>query len=107
MAKFIYLGVEDAFDPKGTLAFGVYFPIGVAVDIEDRHAVRKLGNHPHFKPARAEKAAGDEPAGDADKAASGGAKAKAAGKPRNVPPAYRGKPEEARWLAGYDGAVEG
>lgn len=25
------------------------------------------------------------------------------GKARSVPPAYRGKPEEARWLQGYDG----
>lgn len=35
-----------------------------------------------------------------------GVKAKADGKPRSVPPAYRGKPEEARWLAGYDGVSD-
>jgi len=31
-----------------------------------------------------------------------GADAATAGKPRNVPPAYRGKPEGALWLEGYD-----
>lgn len=35
-----------------------------------------------------------------------GAAAKAAGKKRIVPPAYRGKPEETRWLAGYDGVSD-
>lgn len=28
-----------------------------------------------------------------------------AGKPRTVPPAYRGKDEELRWLEGYDSQV--
>lgn len=35
-----------------------------------------------------------------------GAKAKADGKARSVPPAYRGKPEGERWLAGYDGVSD-
>lgn len=32
-----------------------------------------------------------------------GAKAKEEGKERSIPPAYRGKPEEVAWLAGFDG----
>lgn len=32
-----------------------------------------------------------------------GIRARKEGKARSVPPAYRGKPEEARWLQGYDG----
>lgn len=35
-----------------------------------------------------------------------GATAKAAGKPRNVPPAYRGKADEKEWLAGFDTPAE-
>lgn len=32
-----------------------------------------------------------------------GIAARKEGKPRSVPPAYRGKDEEKRWLLGYDG----
>jgi hypothetical protein len=51
MPKFTYLGVEDAADQNGTLAFGIYFPVGEAVEVDaDRtHAVAKLSPHPHFR----------------------------------------------------------
>lgn len=54
------------------------------------------------KPAKA-KEDGDAAKLDAVKAK--GAKAKEDGKERSVPPAYRGKPEEAAWLAGFDGGA--
>ena len=108
MAKFTYDGVEGAADPKGTFAFGVYFPIGKAVEIDDPAVIGKLGGHPHFsasdKEAKdAEHEAGTGPAND--KARDGGRKARIDGKPRSVPPAYRGKPEGEAWLAGYDEAA--
>lgn len=42
-----------------------------------------------------------EPSDD-DKVFMKGAAAKAEGKDRSIPPAYRGKPEAERWLAGFD-----
>lgn len=49
MAKFTYLGVDGAADPKGTQAFGQYFAVGKSVDVEDPRVVAKLAGHPHFK----------------------------------------------------------
>lgn len=108
MAKFTYDGVEGAADPKGTLAFGAYFPVGKPVEVEDALVVEKLAGHQHFtasdKEAKeAEYAAGAGPVND--KARDGGRKARVDGKPRSVPVAYRGKPEGDAWLAGYDEAA--
>lgn len=113
MAKFTYIGVDGAADPKGTEQFGVSFPVGKAVEVSDPKAIAKLAGHPHFKASdkdgkKAEKEAGEanppapEPPKVDDRAYNKGAEAVAAGKERNVPPAYRGKPEEERWLAGFD-----
>lgn len=62
MAKFTYLGCDEPADPNGTLAFGIYFPVGEAVDVPDdrAHAIGKLSNHPHFS-ADGESAAKREP----------------------------------------------
>jgi hypothetical protein len=49
--RFIYIGTDDAADPEGTLAFGIWFPIGEAVDVADDRAAMKLIGHPHFEPA--------------------------------------------------------
>lgn len=104
MAKITYLG-----DQPTTWA-GVHFEPNKAVEVTNPHILKKAPHNPFFKVggARAEKA--DEPdtsAEGTDKATAGGAAAKAAGKPRNVPPAYRGKPAEAAWLEGYDAEPAG
>jgi hypothetical protein len=113
MARFTYTGVDGAADPNGTRQFGIDFPVNKSVEVTDEKAIAKLAGHPHFKASdkdgkKAEKAASDanppppeEPKVD-DRAYNKGAEAAAAGKGRSVPPAYRGKGEEAQWLAGYD-----
>lgn len=45
---------------------------------------------------------GSEQGAEPDAVKARGIAAAKAGKPRNVPPAYRGKDAEARWLEGYD-----
>lgn len=113
MAKFIYNGVDGAADPEGTDAFGVRFPVGEAVTVTDEKVIAKLAGHPHFKASdkgakKAEQDAAEasapvaEPPKVDDRAYNKGAEAAAAGKLRTIPPAYRGKAEEDRWLAGYD-----
>lgn len=116
MAKFTYIGVDGASDPKGTEAFGTYFPIGKAVEVSEPRIVAKLEGHPHFKAGKAKAETTDdedEGEGGEDSAAAKleavkarGAKAKEDGKGRNVPPSYRGKPEEAAWLSGYGSAED-
>lgn len=113
MAKFTYTGVDGAADPQGTDAFGIRFPVGKAVDVDDERVIAKLAGHPHFKASdrdgkkavqeaeEANPAPPEEPKVDA-RAYNKGAEAAAAGKGRSVPPAYRGKGEETQWLAGYD-----
>lgn len=51
MAKFTYIGVDGAADPKGTDAFGIRFPVGRAVEVSDEKVIAKLAGHPHFKAA--------------------------------------------------------
>lgn len=43
MAQFTYIG-----DEKETSAFGLMFPAGVAVDVADAHAIKKLRGNPYF-----------------------------------------------------------
>lgn len=104
MARFIYTGFDGAADPKGTDAFGIRFPVGQAVEVTDEKVGFKLTGHPHFRAAKAKaEISDDETAPDKlDAVKAKGAKAKAEGKGRSVPPAYRSKPEEAAWLAGFD-----
>jgi hypothetical protein len=112
MPKFIYPCSADSADPTGTTAFGVWFPVGEAVEVSEPAIVRKLLGNRFFE-AVASKAKAVAPNGEPDAPGAPsedavmarGAAAKADGKKRNVPPAYRGKPEEPRWLAGYDGAA--
>lgn len=106
MAKFTYQGVDGAHDPKGTLQFGTYFPLNKAVEVEDPQAIAKLAGHPHFKASDKEARDAEHEVGSGpsnERAKANGARAKQEGKDRSIPPAYRGKPEEAAWLAGYDG----
>lgn len=106
MAKVTYLA--PAGDDKVVTYMGHEFFHGQAVEINDPIVLKKADGNPHFEvkgaKAKAEKPeASDEPTPDKlDGVKAKGAKAKADGKDRNVPPAYRGKPEEAAWLAGYD-----
>ena len=48
MAKFVYLGDLDE-TVMGTRAFGLAFPVGVAVEVTDPHAVAKLTGNPRFE----------------------------------------------------------
>lgn len=111
MAKVTY--IAPAGDEKVVTYMGVDFYHQQPKDIDDAALIAKATGNPHFEVSGAKpKAKADKPekaeiGAPEDKAFNGGAKAKADGKERNVPPAYRGKPEEARWLAGYDGPSEG
>lgn len=104
MAKITYNGESESISWHG-----VAMTKGKAVETDNAALLKAAEKHTLFtvsKP-RAEKQATtddetDEPL--VDKATAGGAKAKADGKPRNVPAAYRNKPEGDRWLAAYDGA---
>lgn len=80
MAKFTYIGTEDAADPKGTSAFGLYFPIGKPVELEDKAVAAKLAGHPHFK---ASKWATTE-AEDVEEGAEGDGEIKRRGRPPKV-----------------------
>lgn len=91
-------------DDKVVEFCGVEFYHAHPVDLEaeqHEHLLKKARTNPHFV------VAGEEPADEADEAGldrakAKGAKAKADGKQRRVPPAYAGKPEGDAWLAGYD-----
>lgn len=116
MAQFRFIGDPRAngHGPSPQEIFGLTFSRDEWTDVP-ADLVEKVASHSHLE-RKAEKAKpvekpvkepktetpveDDEPE---DKVFERGAKAKADDKPRNVPPAYRGKPEEARWLAGYDG----
>lgn len=47
--QFIYIDTEDAADEAGTHAFGLWFPVGEPVEVEDERAVLKLIGHQHFE----------------------------------------------------------
>lgn len=108
MAKVTYLAPQG--DDKVVTYMGHEFYHDQAVEIDDPVVIKKAQGNPHFKvqgtKAKAESSETSEPATPEklDGVKAKGAKAKADGKGRNVPPAYRGKPEEAAWLAGYDEA---
>jgi hypothetical protein len=63
----------------------------------------RLSRHSHLEQKKERAAKSDDALDTLDTVKARGAKAKSDGKGRSVPPAYRGKPEEAAWLAGYDG----
>lgn len=52
MAKFTYIGVEDAAEEDGTTAFGIFFPLGEPVEVENKAVAAKLAGHPHFAASR-------------------------------------------------------
>lgn len=108
MAEFRFIGDPRAngHGPATLELFGLTFGrdewTPVAGDLAER-----LEGHSHLErrqEAKRAAAPAHEPAEGDDLVFDRGAKAKADGKKRSVPPAYRGKPEEARWLAGYDEA---
>jgi hypothetical protein len=86
---------------------GVRFERGKPTPTDHPHILEKAKNNQFFKVSSERKAKAEdapEPEDGEDAVFAKGAKAKADGKPRNVPPAYRGKDAEVRWLAGYDEA---
>jgi hypothetical protein len=107
MAKVTYNA--PAGDDKVVTYMGHELYHGQAVEIDDPAVIKKASKNPHFTvtgvKAKAEKQEADEvtSADKLDAVKAKGAKAKEDGKDRNVPVAYRGKPEEAAWLSGYDG----
>lgn len=60
--QFSYIGTNDAADPEGTHAFGLWFPIGEPIEVSDERVVLKLIGHPHFEPVEDEAGEDDEPA---------------------------------------------
>lgn len=104
MAKVTYTAPED--DSEVVTYMGVKFFAGRAVELDDdEHAalIAKACTNPLFDVSDTSPAKAKEPASSP---AAKGAAAAAAGKPRNVPPAYRGKPAEVEWLTGYDATAE-
>lgn len=102
MAQFRFIGDPRAngHGPSPQALFGLVFSRDEWTEVP-ADLVEKAASHSHLEPRREAGRAEDSEAGDA--VAARGAAAKADGKKRTVPPAYRGKPEEARWLTGYDG----
>lgn len=104
MAKVTYNAPED--DSEVVTYMGIKFFSGQPKEIDgDTEAganlLAKADGNPFFD------VDGDVPAKAAPATpAAKGAAAAAAGKPRNVPPAYRGKPAEVEWLTGYDATAE-
>lgn len=105
MAQFRFIGDPRAngHGPSPQILFGLTFSRDEWTDVP-ADLVEKAASHSHLerRPEKT-KTATQEPA-DGDAVMARGAAAKTAGKPRTVPPAYRSKPEEDRWLAGYDNA---
>jgi hypothetical protein len=99
MAKITYLGESETVEWHGQT-----FERGAAVTSDNAALIAAAGRNPLFEISgrRAGPPVSAEGEESADKATAGGAKARAAGKPRKVPPVYHGKPEAERWLAGYD-----
>lgn len=105
MAQFRFIGDPRANGdgPSPQKLFGLTFSRDEWTDVPS-DLVERAATHSHLE-RRPEKAKEPKPEAPSEDAVTArGAAAKAAGKPRTVPPAYRSKPEEARWLAGYDGA---
>lgn len=103
MAQFRFIGDPraDGHGPSPQVIFGLTFSRDEWTDVP-AELVERVASHSHLE-RRAEKSVAPKAvAAGEDAVAARGAAAKAAGKPRNVPPAYRGKPQEAAWLAGYD-----
>jgi hypothetical protein len=105
MAQYRFIGDPKAggHGPGSQELFGLTFFRDRWTDVP-KDLVERVARHSHLEAAPekkaeaaklAEKPSGD-PVGDRGRAA------RADGKPRSVPVAYRGKPEEAAWLAGYD-----
>lgn len=114
MPRYRFIGDPlDSFDgPDRFEWMGVEFSRDEWADVSDPSIIAKLDANSHYEREKGAQthtiSVRDMPAqGHAtDPVTARGAAAKAAGKKRTVPPAYRGKPEEARWLAGYDGPSE-
>jgi len=113
MAQFRFIGDPRAngHGPSPQVIFGLTFSRDEWTDVP-AGLVEKASTHSHLE-RRAEEqthliSAREMPAqGHAiDPVWGRGLAAKAAGKKRIVPPAYRGKPEEDRWLSGYDGVSD-
>jgi hypothetical protein len=101
MAAFRYTGNSDL--PQVILKHS--FTREGWTEVPDEIAER-LSRHSHLEQKK-ERAAKSEDASDKlDIVKARGAKAQGDGKDRSVPPAYRGKPEEAAWLAGFDAEAD-
>lgn len=101
MAAFRYTGNSDL--PQVILKHS--FTREAWTEVPDDLAER-LSGHSHLEQKK-ERAAKSEDASDKlDIVKARGAKAREDGKDRSVPPAYRGKPEEAAWLAGFDAEAD-
>lgn len=107
MSQFRFIGDPRAngHGPDAQELYGLTFFRDCWTDVPDE-LVERASRHSHLEAAPKKKAdaanVADAPSGDpvTDK----GRAARAAGKERSVPPAYRGKPEAERWLSGYDEA---
>ncbi len=107
MATVTYHAPED--DAEVVTYMGTKFFNGQPVEIDDETEagamlLAKAENNPFFDVDGA--SAAKPKAAKAEGPAAKGAAAAAAGKPRSVPVAYRGKPSEVEWLTGYDATAE-
>jgi hypothetical protein len=106
MAQFRFIGDPRAngHGPSPQILFGLTFSRDEWTDVP-ADLIEKAATHSHLerRPEKAKEPKAEVIVTEGDAVVARGAKAKADGKGRTVPPAYRGKPEEARWLAGWDG----
>jgi len=94
--KITYLG-----DSASVEWFGVAMEKGKAVDTDNAELIAKATLNRLFHVAGV-KEQDERPKDEKPSVRDRGANAKAAGKARNVPPAYRGGADADEWLAGYD-----
>jgi len=94
--KITYLG-----DSASVEWGGVTMEKGKAVDIDNAELVAKAANNRFFHVAGV-KEQEERPKDEKPSIRDRGAAAKAAGKARTVPPAYRSGGKADEWLAGYD-----
>lgn len=91
---------------EGASAWNHDFSSGKALETDDEAVIAKARSNPYFevKGGPKDESGKEQPVAKQApvSARTRGADAKAAGKPRNVPPAYRGKADEKEWLGGYD-----
>lgn len=66
MSAVRYIGTDDPTDDRECVVFGLTFPLGEAVEVEDENLARRLATNPTFEACEAPKRRGRASAHDGD-----------------------------------------